>query len=215
MRLLKADSNIIKNIPNDSITADSILSGKRREDTLTVDTAGLDSLQLAIYKHNKAIDDSLRMDSLNRRRKNGIDAPVVYSGSDSLVYLAGSKTAHIYGDAKVDYENMKLAAERIHMSLDSNLVHAEGVEDSLGVKSGTPVFNMGSDQYESERMSFNFKTKKGLISNVYTEQQDGFMTATTSKRDSSGVIYMQKGRYTTCDAENPDFYIALSRAKVR
>lgn len=101
------------------------------------------------------------------------------------------------------------------MSLDSNLVHAEGVEDSLGVKSGTPVFNMGSDQYESERMSFNFKTKKGLISNVYTEQQDGFMTATTSKRDSSGVIYMQKGRYTTCDAENPDFYIALSRAKVR
>jgi hypothetical protein len=47
------------------------------------------------------------------------------------VYIAGSKTAHIYGDAKVDYENMKLAAERIHMSLDSNLVHAEGVVDTL------------------------------------------------------------------------------------
>ena len=196
---------------------ESLDSTERKEKAVAIatDTTKLDSLQLAIIRHNKAIDDSLRLDSINRRRKNGIDAPVVYSGSDSLVYIAGSKTAHIYGDAKVDYENMKLAAERIHMSLDSNLVHAEGVVDTLGVKSGTPVFNMGSDKYESDRMSFNFKTKKGLISNVYTEQQDGFMTATTSKRDSSGVIYMQKGRYTTCDAENPDFYISLSRAKVR
>lgn len=196
---------------------ESLDSTERKEKAVAIatDTTKLDSLQLAIIRHNKAIDDSLRLDSINRRRKNGIDAPVIYSGSDSLVYIAGSKTAHIYGDAKVDYENMKLAAERIHMSLDSNLVHAEGVVDTLGVKSGTPVFNMGSDKYESDRMSFNFKTKKGLISNVYTEQQDGFMTATTSKRDSSGVIYMQKGRYTTCDAENPDFYISLSRAKVR
>ena len=196
---------------------ESLDSTERKEKAVAIatDTTKLDSLQLAIIRHNKAIDDSLRLDSINRRRKNGIDAPVVYSGSDSLVYIAGSKTAHIYGDAKVDYENMKLAAERIHMSLDSNLVHAEGVVDTLGVKSGTPVFNMGSDKYESDRMSFNFKTKKGLISNVYTEQQDGFMTATTSKRDSSGVIYMQKGRYTTCDAENPDFYISLSKAKVR
>lgn len=201
----------------DSKAKESLDSIERKEKTVAIatDTTKLDSLQLAIIRHNKAIDDSLRLDSINRRRKNGIDAPVVYSGSDSLVYIAGSKTAHIYGDAKVDYENMKLAAERIHMSLDSNLVHAEGVVDTLGVKSGTPVFNMGSDKYESDRMSFNFKTKKGLISNVYTEQQDGFMTATTSKRDSSGVIYMQKGRYTTCDAENPDFYISLSRAKVR
>lgn len=196
---------------------ESLDSTERKEKAVAIatDTTKLDSLQLAIIRHNKAIDDSLRLDSINRRRKNGIDAPVIYSGADSLVYIAGSKTAHIYGDAKVDYENMKLAAERIHMSLDSNLVHAEGVVDTLGVKSGTPVFNMGSDKYESDRMSFNFKTKKGLISNVYTEQQDGFMTATTSKRDSSGVIYMQKGRYTTCDAENPDFYISLSRAKVR
>lgn len=216
-----------KNISTELIAiADTIQDRKAKENldsterkekavAIATDTTKLDSLQLAIIRHNKAIDDSLRLDSINRRRKNGIDAPVIYSGSDSLVYIAGSKTAHIYGDAKVDYENMKLAAERIHMSLDSNLVHAEGVVDTLGVKSGTPVFNMGSDKYESDRMSFNFKTKKGLISNVYTEQQDGFMTATTSKRDSSGVIYMQKGRYTTCDAENPDFYISLSRAKVR
>ena len=174
-----------------------------------------DSLALAIQRHNKAVDDSLRLDSINRRKKNGIDAPVVYSGNDSLVYIASSNTAHIFGDAKVDYENMKLESERIYMSLDSSIVHAEGVTDTAGVTTGTPVFNMGKDKYESDRMSFNFKTKKGLINSVYTQQEDGFMTAQLSKRDSSGVVYMQKGRYTTCDDEHPDFYIALSRLKMR
>ena len=30
-----------------------------------------------------------------------------------------------------------------------------------------------------------------------------------------GELFLEHGRYTTCDAEHPDFYIALSRAKVR
>lgn len=201
-------------IGKDSVDTSVIPTSKDTAEIVS-DTIGMDSLQIAIWEHNKAIDDSLRLDSINRRRKNSIDAPVKYSGTDSLVFLVGPKTAHIYGDAKVDYENMKLKAERIHMSLDSNLVHAEGVVDSTGEKRGTPVFDMGNDNYESDRMSFNFKTKKGLINNVYTEQEDGFMTAKLSKRDSTGAVYMMKGRYTTCDAEHPDFYIALSRAKVR
>lgn len=221
--------NARDSIGNDSTLTDSILSiaqldsldklGLLKDSADIVkngtDTITMDSLALAIYNHNKAIDDSLRLDSINRKRKNGIDAPVVYSGNDSMIYLASSKTAHIFGEAKVDYQDMKLEAERIHMSLDSSLVRAEGVEDSLGVKTGTPVFNMGSDKYESNQMAFNFKTKKGLINTVYTEQEDGYLSAQLSKRDSSGVVYMAHGRYTTCDDEHPDFYIALSRAKVR
>ena len=48
------------------------------------DTSTMDSLELAIYKHNKAVDDSLALDSINRSRKNGIDSPVEYSADDSL-----------------------------------------------------------------------------------------------------------------------------------
>lgn len=33
------------------------------------DTIGMDSLQLAVYHHNKQIDDSIHLDSLNRQRK--------------------------------------------------------------------------------------------------------------------------------------------------
>ncbi len=179
------------------------------------DTTKMDSLQLAIYRHNKAIDDSLAFDSLNRKRKNGIDHPVTYTADDSLVFVASTGRAHLYGNSNVKYEDMDLKSDRIYMNLDSSIVHATGTRDTLGVIHGSPVFQMGSDTYESDTMAFNFKTKKGLINYVYTAQQDGFLSSELSKRNSDGELFLQHGKYTTCDAEHPDFYIALSRAKVR
>ena len=205
-----------------TVVVDTLLKGQSSKDSKAVDknipdTTKMDSLQLAIYHHNKAIDDSIRADSMMRARSNGIDAPVKYSAEDSLVYDAESGTAYLYGNSKVDYENMKLTSDKVHMNLDKSTVRATGTVDSTaegGIK-GKPVFTMGKDEYKSDTMAFNFKSKKGLIKGVYTEQQDGFLSGEVGKRDSTGSIYLQHGRYTTCDKPHPDFYIALSRAKVR
>lgn len=196
-------------VSSDSVPADS--TDKSGEP----DTTNMDSLQLAIYHHNKQVDDSIRLDSINRKKSGALDAPVTFSSEDSMVYDAKSKVARLYGNSNVKYQNMDLSSDRIQMSLDSSLVRATGTADSTGVISGTPVFTMGQDKYESDTMAFNFKTKKGFIYNVYTEQEDGYLSSQHSKRDSSGVLYLEHGRYTTCDQPHPDFYIALSRAKVR
>lgn len=211
-----------KKIKASAVVVDTLLKGQSPKDSKAVDknipdTTKMDSLQLAIYHHNKAIDDSIRADSMMRARSNGIDAPVKYSAEDSLVYDAESGTAYLYGNSKVDYENMKLTSDKVHMNLDKSTVRATGTVDSTaegGIK-GKPVFTMGKDEYKSDTMAFNFKSKKGLIKGVYTEQQDGFLSGEVGKRDSTGSIYLQHGRYTTCDKPHPDFYIALSRAKVR
>lgn len=182
------------------------------------DTTRMDSLHLAIYHRNKIIDDSIRLDSINRKKSSGIDAPVKYAAEDSLVYFASTKTAHLYGSSTVDYETMNLQSERIYMSMDSSLVHATGglVDSTTHKPKGTPVFKMGNSEYASDTMAFNFKTKKGLIQNVTTQQEEGFLRSELSKRNANGDIYLQHGRYTTCDKkDDPDFYIALSRAKVR
>ena len=200
----------------DSTAVDSV----QRRDSLgnvAVDTTQMDSLERAIYRHNKVVDDSIRLDSLNRKRSGGIEAPIEYTANDSLVYDARTQTAHLFGSSNVKYQNMDLASDKIYMSLDSSLVHATGTRDS-SVKDGVknkPVFTMGQDKYETDTIAFNFKTKKAYIDNVYTEQEDGFLRGERSKRDSTGVIYLEHGRYTTCDEEHPDFYIALSRARVR
>lgn len=186
-------------------------------ETAEIDTLSMDSLQLAVYHHNKAVDDSIRADSINRASKQGIDAPVTYSANDSLVYDAMTKDAKLYGNSEVKYENMDLKSDKIRMNLDTSLVHATGSPDSTeksGIK-GRPVFVMGADNYDTDTIAFNFKTKKGLVQNALTKQEDGFLRSKLSKRTATGDVYLAHGRYTTCDKEHPDFYISLSRAKVR
>ena len=211
MRAMEANDSVVA----EPVVVDTLVRGDAAA-KIKRDTTTMDSIELAIYKHNKAVDDSLAKDSINRSRKNGIDSPVEYVANDSLTYDAASGLAHLYGESNVKYQNMDLQSEEIYMSLDSNLVHATGKMDSATHELvGTPVFKMGSDEYESDTMAFNFKTKKGLITGVYTQQDDGFLTSEISKRGADGEMFLQHGRYTTCDDPHPDFYLAMSRAKVR
>ena len=208
--------SVASRIMNDS-TDLSITNDSLRPRSLEVDTMAMDSLQRAIYRHNKAIDDSIHADSLNRTKKSALESPIQYSAKDSLIYDASSNSAYLYGEAQVKYQIMDLESDKIYMSLDSNLVYATPsyADSTMTELKGKPVFKMGNDTYDNDTISFNIKTKKGFIRDVYTEQEDGFLFSKKAKRDSSGVLYLEKGRYTTCDADHPDFYIALSRAKVR
>lgn len=149
------------------------------------------------------------------KRKPGIDAPVDYECTDSLVYDAETRLVHLYGKAQVKYMDMTLNAAKITMNMDSSMVRASGERDTAGILQDKPVYSQGSDNYHSELMAFNFKTKKGYITNVETTQGDGFMQSQHSKRAADGTLYLEHAKYTTCDAKHPHFYLALSRAKVR
>ena len=181
-----------------------------------------DSLRLPLDSLRAMVDtlaaDSLLADSLTAdsatEKSSGITDPIHYEAQDSLVYDAGTGLAWLYGSSKVDYQDMKLDAAQIAIDLDSSLVHAQGVADTAGVLDGKPVYVQGSDTYESEKMSFNFKTKKGYINNVATTQGNGYLQSEDSKRTSDGTLYLRHAKYTTCDAEHPHFYLALSSAKV-
>ena len=157
-----------------------------------------------------AAEDSIRQ---AEKSKGVLEAPVVYEAKDSMTFFMGSKNAYLYGDADVKYMDIDLKAENINMDMDSSIIHAIYGLDSLGAKYGTPIFKDGGDEYELEKMSYNFKTKKAHITNVYTAQQDGFLRAEESKKGPEGEIYMRHGKYTTCDEEHPHFYIAMSRGK--
>ncbi len=173
-------------------------------DTISVDTLAGDSVLLQA-------SDSIPE---KKEKKDAIEDPVFYESSDSMVW-SSSGNAYLYGDSKVKYQNIQLDAEIITMNMDSSVVSAMGKVDSLGVASGLPVFKDGDTPYESDKISYNFKSKRGIVNNVFTSQGDGFMTGERAKKDSTGAFYARRGAYTTCDAEHPHFYIALTRAKVR
>lgn len=149
------------------------------------------------------------------RSKNALDMPVNYSAEDSITFDYTRSRAHLYGSSKVQYQNLELEADIINISIDSSLVHATSRTDSLGNVTGKPLFRQGSDEYEPDSISYNFKTRKAFISNVYTQQGEGYMKSLDGKRDSSGTMYVRKAFYSTCDAEHPHFYLNMTRAKMR
>ena len=186
-------------------------------DTLAKDTSRLqfpDSIRAGVAVPDSLATDSVQADTVEVS-KSVLDYPVEYTASDSVTFEAGLGNANLYGDSKVNYTNLELQADWITMNMDSSIVHAVGRLDSVGNVKGQPVFKQGSDQYEPEKISYNFKTRKAFINNVYTQQGDGFLISNESKRDAEGVMYVRHGKYTTCDAKHPHFYLALTRAKVR
>ena len=149
-----------------------------------------------------------KTDSLHR-------APVIYEASDSIVFTKEGY-AHLYGEGKVNYQNIELTSAVITMNMDSSTVYATGVTDTAGVETGSPIFKDGETPYESKIMRYNFKTKKGFINSIVTQQGEGYVTSEEGKKGANDEIYMRHGKYTTCDNhEHPHFYLKLSMAKVR
>ena len=201
----------------DSVSAQKVVSqaGKPQEGDTTGTKAAADSIPQRAYTilPDTSLRDSLYKDTV-RKSKSALEEPVSYSAKDSITFDYTNSRAHLFGGSQVNYQNLQLTADDISLSLDSSLVHASGRPDSTGAIQGKPLFKQGEDEYEPDRISYNFKTRKAFISNVYTQEGEGFMQSREGKRDSSGVMYVQNGKYTTCDAEHPHFYVSLTRAKM-
>ena len=207
--------------PNDSINnsiKDSIITDTLHQttpmshrDSLIAERARRDSIA-------KAKNDSVTTPSQNKKKNSSsIDAPVNYSASDSVVVYADG-TAFLHGQGNIKYKEMELESAFIRVKMDSSTVYARGVTDTVnGEITGKPKFKEGSETYESNEMTYNIKTQKGYIRHTVTKQGEGYIISEKTKKAGDGnELYMAGGRYTTCDdTENPHFYLALTKARVK
>ena len=174
----------------------------------------------SIIGDNAIIDTVTSDTSFNKKttRKNkstdAVEDPVNYSATDSINIVLSEKKIYLYGEAKVTYQSMNLEADYIEFDMDSNIVFARGVKDSMGIEKGRPVFTDGDETFESENIFYNFKSKKGVIRGVITEQEGGYLHGAKIKRHEDEHIDIKGGKYTTCDKEHPHFYLSLTKAKV-
>lgn len=149
------------------------------------------------------------------RQKVDLDHVVEFTAKDSII-LIGRNHAMMYGGSKIVYGDIDVTASSISMDMDSSQVHAIGVPDSVGELTGNPVFKDNSGEYESRVMKYNFKTKRGYITDIVTEQGEGYLTGGITKKTEDDEYYIKNGRYTTCDDhEHPHFYFQLTKAKVK
>lgn len=208
--ILLPDSSVFSGFPSDttghSALNDSTIS--RPDSTLLPGRESLDGKDMDTISDKKAFSKIVR-------DKVDLSDVVNFTANDSLVLL-GQQNAYLYGDGTVDYGEFKLNSAEIRMELDSSTVYATGVRDSVGEIVGNPVFTQGGDEYESKSMKYNFKTERGYITDVITEQGEGFLVGSKAKKNADGSFFLEGARYTTCDDhEHPHFYFQITKAKMR
>lgn len=208
-----------------SVAASDSVGGEIVADSipgLSVDSLRVDSLRgkdvLSSVEPGDAAgrgDSVPRRPSRIRREKVDLDHQVVFESKDSMV-MVGRNMTYMYGEGQIDYGDLKLNAAEIRLDMDKSEVYACGREDSVGEMQGVPVFEEGGTSYESSTMRYNFRSKRGYITNVITQQGEGFLTGGQTKKTEGEDYYIQNGRYTTCDHhDDPHFWLQLTKAKVR
>ncbi len=156
--------------------------------------------------------DSTKKDALT---KGDIETTVEYMAEDSTIMDVVNKEVHLYGKAQVKYGKIQLTANYIKLNWTLNELFAIGTFDSTSKKTeGQPVFQDGGESYTTDEIRYNFKSKKGIIRGVITQQGEGFIHGTKVKRDAEGNAYMMGNMYTTCNLEHPHFYINSRKIKL-
>ena len=158
--------------------------------------------------------DSINTDSI-AKPKGVLEGIVDYKAKDYTSVNQKTKQIFLYNEAEVQYQDMEIKSGVIIIDYGKDLVYAGRLKDSLGNYSQAPVFKQGSDVVEPDSIVFNMKTKKALIWNSKTEQQDGRIISKLTKKENDSVYFVKRAKFTTSEnEENPEYYFLLRKAKV-
>ncbi|HEY4652166.1 MAG TPA: putative LPS assembly protein LptD, partial [Pontibacter sp.] len=145
--------------------------------------------------------------------KGDIETTIKYSARDSIQLEATTKVVHLYGDAKINYGSMNLEAAYIRIDYETNTLTATTLTDSTGKEVGVPVFANGAETYSAKRIEYNYKTKRGRIAEVVTQQGEGFIHSEVVKKNEANEFFGLHNKYTTCNLAHPHFYISAGKIK--
>ncbi|WP_159020157.1 putative LPS assembly protein LptD [Algibacter sp. L3A6] len=163
---------------------------------------------------DEKVQDSTKTDSI-KPKKGLLENKVVYSAVDYTTFNQIKHKLYLYNQAKIDYGDMNISAGSIIVDYTTNTVRARGIIDTTGEYTQKPVFTQGSSVVEPDSIVFNSKSKKALIYNSKTEQGEGTVIASITKKENDSVYFLKNAKYTTAEnLEDPDYYIKLRKAKI-
>ena len=170
----------------------------------------------AILGDTTLVADSLtvRTDTLQTpAAQSDITTTVNYYAKDSIKFGVTNRVIYLYGKAKIDYGAIKVEAEQIEIDWKTNTLLARGIIDSLDNKIGMPIFHNGSEVYVTKGIKYNFKTERATISEVITQQGEGFFHGKDVFKNENNELFSLYNSYTTCNLETPHYSIESKRAK--
>jgi lipopolysaccharide assembly outer membrane protein LptD (OstA) len=161
----------------------------------------------------KTKNDSTKKTS-SKESEYALSSKVEYTANDSIRFNIAEQKVYLFGKAEIKYEDINLTANYIEISFKKNQLYAKGIVGSTGKTTGEPVFTQGSESFTSATLTYNFKTKKGLITSIFTKESEGYLHGNLVKKFSDNSINVKNGMYTTCDLEHPHYEIKFLKARV-
>ncbi len=146
--------------------------------------------------------------------KDSLDGPVNYEAEDSAVVLVQDQKILLYGKTKTTYKDITLTAPQVELEQQTNMITALADRDSLGQLVTRAHFEQGENNFESDTIRFNFKSQKGLTQNTFTQQQEMFVQGEKIKRVDQNTFFVSRGRFTTCNLDDPHFAFRTNKLKV-
>ena len=165
-----------------------------------------------ILRTETTITDTIM--NLKRISPDAIEKKVTYTAAGYKKNDLINKKATLVKSAEVNYDNIKITADSIEFNMETNHVFAVGLKDTTGEVVGKPVLVIGSDTYNADTLTYNFKTGMAVIKIIVTEQEEGLLRSRIAKLLDDGTTNIYRSTYSTCDADTPHFYINLPKAKV-
>lgn len=159
--------------------------------------------------------DSISLDQTDTLQKvSDIETTVNYKAKDSIYYDLRNQKIMLYGDSQIDYGEINLEAQEILVDWNEKTLDANFKTDSTGKKIGKPVFSEGNQSYETDKITYNFESKKAKIKGIVTQLDDAYMQGEDVKKNEEDELFISHAKYTTCNLEVPHFHISSSKIKV-
>jgi len=203
-------------LPKLSLSYDTLqVAGYAMDSILVIDSTSNQVNPLDSIAVEGQLSDSITLEADTISPPAGdIETTIRYSSRDSMNLSLTNQLIDLYGDGKIVYGDIELSANRINVDYEIQEIQAEGTVDSLGKPVGEPIFKDGPDVYETEKIRYNFKSEKAIISGVVTQQGEGIMHGNLVKRDQKGDLYIDRAKYTTCNRPEPHFHIEARKLKL-
>lgn len=149
-----------------------------------------------------------------RISKDALPGKVVATATDSAVMDMQTNDFRLYGDAKVDYEDKKLSADRIDFNQASNVATAMELKDTATQKGTAPTFTQGNEKFTYDHLQYNFRSQRAIVRNARSQYGEGYVNSRQIKRNSDQSLYGYKNVYTTCALPEPHFGIRANKIKI-
>jgi hypothetical protein len=164
--------------------------------------------------------------------RGDIDTIVQYNAKDSIVFDVAKKKMILINDASMHFQSRDMEAYQIVMDFTNHTLTASSanydsvvssslakqrriVRDTNRTKTrGAPILHDGAIPYEGEVIVYNFQNKRGTVQLGTTEMEGGFYYGERIKQVAPGTLFVENGRFTTCDAPVPHYYFESPRMKV-